>query len=188
MSRPRPFTAGHERPVNLVVLLREAYLALDNLVPARLIERGHEVIRPAHSAVFEYLDDTGITVSQLAERARMTKQAMAELVEHLETHGYVVRRPNPADGRSKLVVPTERGRDVVGIAQAMVPEVERLAEQAVGTRRLDTLRKDLMAIQQAAEISGAAGSPGPPARAATPAGRRGDAPAASRTRRGGTRG
>ena len=123
-----------ERPVNLVVLLREAYVALDNLVPARLVERGHDAIRPAHSAVFEYLDETGTTVSQLAERARMTKQAMAELVEHLEAHGYVVRRPNPADGRSKLVVPTERGMEVVAIAQAMVPEVEQLAERAVGRR------------------------------------------------------
>ena len=69
MSRPRPISAGHERPVNLVVLLREAYVALNDLVPARLAERGHDAIRPAHGAVFQYLDDTGTTVSQLAERA-----------------------------------------------------------------------------------------------------------------------
>jgi DNA-binding MarR family transcriptional regulator len=35
------------------------------------------------------------TVSLLAERAQMTKQAMAELVRHLETHGYVVRGTRP---------------------------------------------------------------------------------------------
>lgn len=157
MSRPRPITAGQERPVNLVVLLREAYVALDNLVPAELAHRGHEAIRPAHSAVFEYLDETGTTVSQLAERAQMTKQAMTELVEHLEAHGYVVRQPNPADGRSKLVIPTERGVEVVAIAQSLVPEVEQIAARAVGTRRLDRLRKELVAIQQAAEVSGAAG-------------------------------
>ena len=170
------------------MLLREAYLALNNLVPARLAERGHEVIRPAHSAVFQYLDETGTTVSQLAERARMTKQAMAELVEHLETHGYVVRRPNPADGRSKLVIPTERGMEVVAIAQAMVPEIEEIAERAVGAGRLDRLREDLVAIQRAVEVSGAAGQPAPSAPASTPAGRRADGPAASRSRRAGTRG
>src|SRR5918997_949711 len=128
MSIPRPTTAGRPRAVNLVVLLRDAYLALDNLVRARLVERGHAVIRPAHSAVFEYLDETGTTVSQLAGRARMTKQAMAELVEHLETHGYVVRRPNPSDGRSKLVVPTERGREVV----ARPPEPAAVPTHRVG--------------------------------------------------------
>ena len=150
MSRPRPITAGQERPVNLVVLLREAYLALNNLVPARLAERGHEIIRPAHSAVFQYLDETGTTVSQLAERAQMTKQAMAELVEHLETHDYVVRLPNPADGRSKLVIPTERGIEVVAIAQSLVPDIEGLVERAVGRRRMDALREDLVTIQHAA--------------------------------------
>ena len=157
MSRPRPITAGRERPVNIVVLLREAYVALDSLVPVRLAEHGHAAIRPAHSAVFEHLDDTGTTVSQLAERARITKQAMAELVEHLETHGYVVRRPNPADGRSRLVLPTERGTEVVAIAQSMVPEVEELVSGVVGARRIEALRQDLTAIQQAAEVSGGAG-------------------------------
>lgn len=149
MSRPRPITGGRERPVNLVVLLREAYLSLNDLVPARLAERGHGAVRPAHSAVFQYLDDTGTSVSQLAERAQMTKQAMAELVAHLENHGYVVRKPNPADARSKLVVPTARGREVVAIAQALVPEIERVVEQAVGTDRLDALHQDLVTIQRA---------------------------------------
>lgn len=93
--------------------------------------------------------DTGTTVSQLAHRAQMTKQAMAELVSHLETHDYVIREPNPADARSKLVVPTGRGREVVAIAQDLVPELERLIEQAVGTERLGALSQDLMTIQQA---------------------------------------
>jgi DNA-binding MarR family transcriptional regulator len=184
MSRPRPITAGRERPVNLVVLLREAYVALNNLVPVRLAEQGHDAIRPAHSAVFEHLDDTGTTVSQLAERAQITKQAMAELVEHLETHGYVVRRPNPADGRSKLVLPTERGVEVVAIAQAMVPEVEAIAAGVVGTRRLEALRHDLTAIQQAAEVSGEAARGAGPVRSPTPVGRRAGGPAASPNRRG----
>ena len=151
MSRPRPITAGQERPVNLVVLLRDAYLALNDLVLARLAERGHDEIRPAHSAVFQYLDETGTTVSQLAERAQMTKQAMAELVLHLETHGYVVRRPNPADGRSKLVIPTERGLEVVAIAQSFVPEAEGVVEDMIGARRIKTLRRDLERIVETAE-------------------------------------
>ena len=89
MSRPRPISAGRERPVNLAVLMREAFIALNDLVVVRLHERGHADVRPAHGTVFQYLDDTGTTVSVLAERAQMTKQAMAELVRHLETHGYV---------------------------------------------------------------------------------------------------
>ena len=42
-------------------------------------------------------------MSVLAERAAITKQSMAELVAHLERHGYVERVPDPTDRRAKLV-------------------------------------------------------------------------------------
>ena len=148
--RPRPVTAGRPRPANLAVQLREAFLALNDRVIARLAERGHGAVRPAHGAVFQHLDDTGTTVSRLAERAQMTKQAMAELVRHLEAHGYVVRAPDPADRRAKRVLPTARGREVVAVAQELVPELEGRIERALGAERLRQLREDLEAIRRAA--------------------------------------
>ena len=54
----------------------------------------------------------------------MTKQAMAELVAHLEGHGYVVREPDPDDRRAKLVIPTERGLEVFAVVQELIPEIE----------------------------------------------------------------
>lgn len=148
-GRPRPQTDGRERPVNLAVLMREAFLALNDLVIARLAERGHSEVRAAHGAVFQYLDDTGTTVSALAERAQMTKQAMAELVLHLENQGYVTRTPDPRDRRAKLVIPTERGREVVGIAQDLVPELEERLSQLLGADRMRSLRTDLETILSA---------------------------------------
>ena len=150
MSRPRPTTGGAPRPSNTVVMLREAFLALNDLVIVRLIERGHAAVRPAHAAVFQYLDDTGTTVSTLAARAQMTKQAMAELVTHLERHGYVVRVPDPADRRAKLVQPTATGRDVVAIAQELVPEIEEQIDATLGPDRARELRRDLEMLQRTA--------------------------------------
>jgi DNA-binding MarR family transcriptional regulator len=144
-----PLLAGRERPANLGVLLREAFVAVNDLVVVRLAERGHGVVRPAHAAVFQYLDDTGTTVSLLAERAQMTKQAMAELVRHLETHRYVVRVPDPADKRAKLVLPTDLGHDVIAVAQALVPEVEDRITELLGADRVTALRADLDAIRHA---------------------------------------
>jgi DNA-binding MarR family transcriptional regulator len=149
MARRLPLLAGAERPANLVVLLREAYVALNDLVFTRLAERGHGAVRPAHGAVFQYLDDTGTTVSLLAERARMTKQAMAELVRHLEAHDYVVRVPDPDDRRAKLVLPTARGREVVAIAQGFAPAAEERLAVLLGADRARALRADLDAIRRA---------------------------------------
>ena len=149
MARALPRLAGRERPANLVVLLREAYVALNDLALARLAERGHGAVRAAHGAVFQYLDDTGTTVSLLAERARMTKQAMAELVRHLEQHGYVQRVPDPDDGRAKLVLPTERGREVITTAQSFAPDAEALLAELLGADRVRALRADLETIREA---------------------------------------
>jgi DNA-binding MarR family transcriptional regulator len=149
MSTRTPVTGARPRPDNLAVLMREVFLALNGLALARLAERGHGVVRPVHSAVFQYLDDAGTTVSVLAERAQMTKQAMAELVAHLEEHGYVVREPDPADRRAKLVLPTARGREVVEIAQALVPEVEEMIAGLIGAERATALRADLETLRAA---------------------------------------
>ena len=58
----------------------------------------------------------------------MTKQAMAELVAHLEGHGYVERVPDPGDRRAKLVRTTDRGREVFAVVREFTAELEaRLA-------------------------------------------------------------
>lgn len=130
--------------------MREAFIALNDLVLTRLAERGHGDVRAAHAAVFQYLDETGTTVSVLAERAQITKQAMAELVIHLEARGYVRREPDPDDRRAKRVLPTERGREVVAIAQDLVPQLENRIIAVLGTERMQALRDDLDTIREIA--------------------------------------
>lgn len=64
----------------------------------------------------------------------MAKQAMAwpELVRHPETHGHVVRVPGPNDGRAKLVLPTDRGRDVITAARNITPQTEDRSTALLG--------------------------------------------------------
>ena len=152
MTRPLPVLDGRERPANLAVLLREAFVAVNDRVTVRLADRGHAAVRTAHGAVFQYIDDTGTTVSALAERAGMTKQAMAELVAYLERHDYVTRTTDPDDRRAKLVSLTGRGREVLAIAQGMVPELDRMVTDLLGERRTRQLRQDLEAIRSSGDV------------------------------------
>ncbi|WP_271190032.1 MarR family winged helix-turn-helix transcriptional regulator [Dactylosporangium matsuzakiense] len=140
---------GGPPPENLAVLMRDVFMLLNDRVLLRLAERGHGVVRPVHSAVFEHLDDTGTTVTVLAERANMTRQAMAELVAHLEAHDYVTREPDPADRRAKLVRPTARGREAVRIAQELVPQLEAWVAELIGADRAANLRADLQTLRTA---------------------------------------
>ena len=150
MSMPRlPKTTAREAPENLGILLRESFRTMNEAVIERLAERGHGEVRYAHGNVFQYLDDAGTRVSVLAQRAGMTKQSMAQLVEHLERHGYLERVPDPADGRAKLVRTTARGKEVFAIVREVVGELEGRIEAALGRAKLDRLRALLKELDAA---------------------------------------
>ena len=116
---------------------------------SRLAERGHPQVRFAHGNVFQYLDDAGTRVSVLAERAAVSKQAMAQLVAHLEDHGYVERLPDPEDGRAKLVRATDRGRQVYAIASELMADVEARVTERLGEAKLRRLRALLAELHAA---------------------------------------
>lgn len=98
-------------------------------------------MRAPHGNVLQFLDPEGTSVSELARRAQITKQSMAELVTHLERHGYVERVPNPADRRARLVRSTARGAEVYAIAREVVDELEQRLVARLGHKRFSQLRE-----------------------------------------------
>jgi DNA-binding MarR family transcriptional regulator len=149
LSSQLPDTSARRAPENLAILLREPFVVLSDRLIERLAASGHPQVRYAHGAVFQYLDDAGTRVSVLAGRARMTKQSMAELVAHLERHGYVERVPDPADGRAKLVRATARGREVFAIARELVAETDARLDAELGPARVRELRGLLQDVRAA---------------------------------------
>lgn len=125
---------------NLGLLLREPFRIASLELHERFAERGHPEVRAPHGNVLQYLDGAGTRVSVLAERAQVTKQSMAELVAHLERHGYVERIPDPTDGRAKLVKPTARGDEVYAIAREFVAETEQEWGRRLGKAKMRQLR------------------------------------------------
>jgi DNA-binding MarR family transcriptional regulator len=121
-------------------LLLEASRTLGAEVVASLDERGFPDARAGHAAVFMHIDRRwGTRLTDLAARARMTKQGMMLLVDDLETRGYVRRVPDPEDSRAKVVRLTARGRRYVAEARRAVAAVEARARRELGDRRYESL-------------------------------------------------
>jgi DNA-binding MarR family transcriptional regulator len=121
-------------------LLRLPYETLSERVYGALAARGFPDIRPAHSVVFRYIAQSGSRVSELAERAHLTKQSMSYLVEALARGGYVTITPDPADGRAKLVRLTARGREISETLVALSREVEQDFAARLAPGRMAALR------------------------------------------------
>lgn len=125
-------------------LLLEAHRALGDEFVDELNERGYEDVRPGHSAVCMNIDRrSGTGLSELARRARITKQGMMLLVDELESRGYVRRVPDPSDARAKTVKLTARGRRYVAEARRVVAGIESRLRRELGTKRYAELRGSL---------------------------------------------
>src|ERR671931_2064128 len=125
-------------------LLQEAQRALADELLQNLAERGYTDVRAGHAAVFMHIDRrAGTRLTELARRARMTKQGMMLLVDDLEGRGYVRRVPDEEDGRAKVVKLTARGRRCVAEARRAVSAVEARTRRLLGDRRYEGLRSAL---------------------------------------------
>ena len=134
-----------DRPL-IGLLLRLVYQHYAQDIEAALREAGFGDIRPAAGNVFPFVPPEGITVSRLAELARVRKQSMAQAVSHLEETGYVERRPNPRDHRSQLVFLTERGASVPPVTHATAERVEQRWAELTSPAEFEALRAALLRL------------------------------------------
>jgi DNA-binding MarR family transcriptional regulator len=143
------------RDPDLGILAARLLFAVQREVFARLAERGHGDVRPQHGAILAYLDADGVRATELARLSGRHKQIVGRLVDELEALGYVERRPDPADRRAKLVVPTERGLDEQRHADEIIAEIERRHAATLGEPTYAQLRHALMKITDPAGMPGA---------------------------------
>jgi DNA-binding MarR family transcriptional regulator len=114
----------------LVRLLREFR---DDLAAPRA-DAGYGDIREPHFQIFGNIRMGGIRLTELADRAQLSLAATSELVNDLADLGYLTRRPDPADGRAKLIDLTKRGQALMADAAERVADIERRWSKLVGAK------------------------------------------------------
>lgn len=82
-------------------------------------------------------------VNALAERLDIERTAMGKMVGFLERDGFVVVKPSPTDGRSRLVELTKEGRRLHHKAVPIWLEAQRKFEEFNGAKDAAELRRRL---------------------------------------------
>jgi len=126
--------------------LLSASRALVDGISAGVRARGFDDVRPAHGFAFSRLSAGGATITQLAEHLDITRQAAAQLVDELLAKGYVRRQPHPDDARARLITLTDKGWACTRAAEAAIADTVRPWAAALGERRFQVLRDDLLRI------------------------------------------
>lgn len=137
-----------EENQTLGALLRLPYEKLAARTYAQLAANGFEDVRPAHSVVFRHILPDGSRLTELAERAQMTKQSMSYLVDYLHQRDYLQFAPDPLDGRAKLVRLTQRGTAFQQAAMELSKQVEDELAAQLGASNMEQLRALLQQLAQ----------------------------------------
>ena len=134
------------RPPLMIRLLSVAFDDFCEDLERRVADTPYSDIRITHGCVFGNIDPEGSRLTDLAERARMTKQSVGEVTSDLEQRGYVERVPDPSDGRAKIIRLTERGRAAQALGIGLIDELEQEWAERFGAERVAALRDALEAI------------------------------------------
>src|SRR5215203_2348203 len=106
-------------------------------------------LRPTHGCVFRFVRDDGLRLTELAERANMTKQSVGEIVDDLVVRGYVERVPDQNDRRAKRICLTNRGEAAQAHGLHLFGKIEKRWGERYGVGRIAALRELLAEIAAA---------------------------------------
>ena len=151
ISTPR--TSGR-RAISLGRLLLEFGRDYERRVMSLLHQRGHPLIRPSHATVFANLSEGAVRVTELAERAHVTQQAMGKMLKEMERIGYIVRDVDGSDRRAKKILPTQRGLELMRDSVVAAEEVRRFYEERADEETLQNLENALAECVERLDLSG----------------------------------
>ncbi len=113
------------RVLHLMAHNEDVPLALSNLA-------ARAQVSAAHIHITRHLSLEGSRLSDLAQSAGMTKQAMGDLVTQCEAWGLVQRTPDPSDARARRIVFTDTGFAWLRAFEQAVAQTEMEFRQEVG--------------------------------------------------------
>jgi DNA-binding MarR family transcriptional regulator len=94
--------------------------------------------------LFRYPTIANVRPTVLAEQMGLSKQAMNDVCRQLERSGYIELRPDPEDGRARLITLTPQGEELLLDVRAAAAEAAEEWERALGKKRFEAFHKALL--------------------------------------------
>ena len=136
---------------DLGFLLAKATQRWNELLADEFARAGFAEVRPSYGSVLLPLyEEDGLRISELARRARLSKQTLTTLIRRLERAGLVERRDDPSDGRAALIFLTERSQGFKPVAEVALQTLDVLVRKRLGAEQLTSLKD---ALRELTELS-----------------------------------
>jgi DNA-binding MarR family transcriptional regulator len=113
-----------------------------------VLAAGFDDVNRAHVGVFRYPTLDRKRPTEVADDLQITKQSVNGLLGHLEERGYLVRKPDPVDGRARVVRLTAKGRRLERTVNAHARAAEVKIAEMLGPRCFRELQHALDALAE----------------------------------------
>ncbi|MEV6596282.1 MarR family transcriptional regulator [Actinoplanes sp. NPDC051346] len=143
--------AASAQPLDFGILLALGYQNFVRDLRAFLAEQGFDDLGRSDGFVFRELGTRPMTVSDLAARLEVTKQAAAQIIDDMRRRGYVTRTPDPDDRRAQRLELTARGKSALAAARRFHQRYERRLAREHGASAVGALRGVLSAMATEAD-------------------------------------
>ena len=138
--------AEHELPPGTMRLLHEAFQVLRRREQDYLAERGYEGVTLTHARVVQHVVYTGGSLSEIARRSEISRQAVAKVARDLEEMGFVALAPSAEDRRAYEARLTAEGKKLFGVLRRSIDRSEAALARSLGAGKLAGLRETLERI------------------------------------------
>ena len=127
--------------------MRQLLLRASRLVNRHVVDglqaQGYTDLRSRHTTLLSNIDLAGSTITEAAERAGISKQAMGRLASELESAGYIRVQSDAEDGRVRVLQLTKTGKRLMFNSIEVMAGLERRYARTVGEGRLRALLQGL---------------------------------------------
>jgi DNA-binding MarR family transcriptional regulator len=142
---------GERNPPYVGALLRVVWQSVREQLYEGVVAAGFDDLNAAHVGLWRYPGLEGLRPSQLANRVGITKQSVNDLLGHLEQHGYLLREPDSADGRVRVIRLTPKGRRLEQTIYASAGAAQQRIADILGPRRFAQLHSSLELLAEQLE-------------------------------------
>jgi len=106
-------------------------------------------ITSSHTTLIAHIDWEGTRITDLSSKIGITKQAVGQLVFELEKLGVLKRIPDPQDGRAKLIVFTNKGKEILINGLNILAGIEKEISKQIGKSSVSDIKNNLRLLQDA---------------------------------------
>lgn len=119
-------------PMLMGMLFREVHAIFEN--------EDWDDLRQSHFRVISAVPEHGVSITELGERVRMTKQGCGQFVAHLVDTGHLATEQDPTDRRARVVRRTQLGEHVLEAVRDRNLRIEQDWAEQVGQERYQIFR------------------------------------------------